>query len=117
MAYTSALLHFDGNNNGTTFTDETGKTWTASGNAKLTTTSPKFGTACGTFDGNNDYIYSNDNADFEFGSGNFTIDAWVNVTSVTTQRTIIAHGEEGNTSNYGYMLYVYIRKTRFRLWR
>lgn len=74
------LLHFDGTNGSTTFTDDVGNTFTAYGNAQLTTTDPKFGTACGTFDGTGDYIDCPANASFSVGTDDFTLDFWVKTT-------------------------------------
>jgi hypothetical protein len=73
----SGLLHFYGANASTTFWDERGRLWTPSGNAQLSTTSQRFGTASGLFDGNGDYITADDDNDFNFAAGDFTIDAWV----------------------------------------
>lgn len=72
-----ALLHFDGADGSTTFTDNSGtpKTSAASGNAKLSTTWSKFGSASAVFDGNGDYIRITSGAtDFTFGTGDFTIE-------------------------------------------
>ncbi len=82
-SYTKLLLHQDGTNASTTFTDSsaTGHTVTASGNAQLNTSTKKFGTAAGTFDGTGDRITAPDSADFTFGSNDFTIDTWINLTS------------------------------------
>lgn len=76
-SYTKALLHFNGANNSTTFTDESGKTWTPAGNAKISTAQYKFAPSAGVFDGAGDYITTPDSADFDFGSGDFTIDFWI----------------------------------------
>ena len=82
-SYTKVLLHFDGANNGTTFTDESGKTWTASGDAKtITHVGGVGGSAIGSFDGTGDYISTADHDDFDFGTGDFTIDFWVIATNV-----------------------------------
>lgn len=61
---TKVLLHFNGANNSTTFTDESGKAWTARGNAKISTAQSVFGGAAGLLDGTTDYIDSPDHADF-----------------------------------------------------
>lgn len=53
---TQSLLHFDGANNSTTFTDSVGGTWIASGDAKISTTQSKYGGASGYFDGTGDFI-------------------------------------------------------------
>jgi len=80
-SYTKSLLHFDGSDASTTFTDESGKTWTAYGNAQIDTAQSKFGGASGLFDGTGDYITSPDSADLYF-DGDFTIDFWVRFNSL-----------------------------------
>ena len=72
-----SLLHFDGTNNSTTFTDDVGNIWTPHGDSKLSTTNQKFGTASGYFDGTGDYISTPNSTSFQFGSGNFTIEYWI----------------------------------------
>lgn len=80
-SFTKVLLHFNGSDASTTFTDSnaggSAHTWTANGDAKLSTTSPKFGSAAGLFDGTGDWIDTPDHADFTLGSGEFTIDFWL----------------------------------------
>ena len=46
-SYTVALLHMNGDNNSTTFTDESGKTWTSHNGAKISTAEYVFGGASG----------------------------------------------------------------------
>jgi len=60
------LLLMNGTNASTTFTDssDNGATMTALGNAQLTTTDPKFGTACGTFDGTLDGVRAEASANY-----------------------------------------------------
>lgn len=70
-------LHFDGADASTTFTELTGKTVSVFGNAQLDTAQFKYGTAAGLFDGTGDYLTVPDTTDLEFGSGDFTIEAWV----------------------------------------
>ena len=78
-APTVALLHFDGTDASTTITDSSpsAKTYTAQGNAQLDTAQQKFGTASLLCDGTGDYVDTPDHADFDFGSGDFTIDCQV----------------------------------------
>jgi hypothetical protein len=71
------LLHFDGVDGSTTFTDVTGKTVTAAGNAHIETDQSKFGGASGQFDGTGDYLQVPASADFSFGTGDLTLEAWV----------------------------------------
>jgi len=82
-SYTKVLLHMDGSNNGTTFTDASGKSWTAVGTAKTSTAQLAYGTASALFDGDSDYIYSADNDDFYLGADNWTIDMWLRPTSTS----------------------------------
>lgn len=59
-----------------TITDRTGKTVYAQGDAKLSTSVKKFGTASLALDGTGDYITIPSQADFNFGTGDFTIEGW-----------------------------------------
>ena len=81
-AYTKLLLHCNGADAATTFTDETGKTMTAVGNAQIDTAQSKFGGAAGLFDGAGDYCTAVDSADWQLGT-TFTIDFWFRTTDVT----------------------------------
>ncbi len=81
-SYTKALLHFNGSDGSTTFTDGSGKTWTGAVTAQLDTDQKKFGTASLLLDGDSDYISTPDHADFDVGSGDFTIDCWVRFNAV-----------------------------------
>jgi len=80
---TLLMLHCDGEDGSTTFTDSssTGHAVTANGNAQIGTSSKKFGTGSGLFDGTGDYLSISDSdgvADYwHMGTGNFTIDAWI----------------------------------------
>jgi hypothetical protein len=75
------LCHFDGTNGSTTFTDvsPSAHTLTNVGNTALvSTTNPKFGTGCTSFTaGSGTRIEANYSADFNFGAGQFTLEAWV----------------------------------------
>jgi hypothetical protein len=76
--YTKLLLHGDGTNGSTTFTDSEilAKTVTRYGNAQISTAQSKFGGASMLFDGDTDSVGVSDSADFDVGSGDFTIDFW-----------------------------------------
>lgn len=108
-SYTKALLHMDGADASTTFTDESGKTWTRGGNAQIDTAQFKFGGASGLFDGSGDYIDTPDSNDFTLGSGNFTIDAWVKVAGgAGTVRSIIAQVNSlAEIASYSFALMLY----------
>jgi len=56
--------------------DRAGKSTVVYGNAQLDTTIKKFGTASLQLDGTGDYISYASQPDFEFGTGNFTVEGW-----------------------------------------
>ena len=84
-SYCILLLHFDGADTSTTMTDSatssTGATITAIDNAQIDTgQTDAFGGNAGVLDcdGTGDYVTVADHAGWDFGTGNFTIDFWVN---------------------------------------
>jgi hypothetical protein len=73
----SLLIHCDGSNGSTTITDSGPKGKSPSsvnGDAKISTAQSKFGGASLLLDGSGDYINYGDDADFEFGSSDFTVE-------------------------------------------
>lgn len=94
-----ALLHGNGPNASTVFTDQKGHAFTAAGNAQISTTDTKFGTASMLFDGSGDWISSPDNVDWEFGSGNFTIEFWFKAASLT-RWGLVSHGPESDWATF-----------------
>lgn len=68
--YTVSLLHFDDG-----IKDECGKVWTANGGASTSTTQSKLGSSSLYLNGAQS-LTTPANADFNFGSGDFTIDWW-----------------------------------------
>ncbi len=53
------------------------KTLSIKGDTSVNSADPKFGDTSFNFDGRGDYVSTPDHADFDFGSGNFTIDGWI----------------------------------------
>jgi len=96
--YTVSLLHFNGANNSTTFTDESGKTWTPSGGAKITTTQSVFGGASGYMVANG-YITTPSVSDFAFGTGDFTVDFRIRLTGLNYPRTYIEFNNGAHNNN------------------
>lgn len=73
-----SLLHFDGADASTTFTDQTGRVWTPSGGAKISTARSKFGGASGLFNGStSSVINAASDASLGFGSGDLCFEAWL----------------------------------------
>jgi len=93
--YTKLMLHFNGADASTTFTDEIGHIFTANGNAQLDTAQKKFGTASGLFDGTGDWIDTPDHADFTLSSGEFTEDFWVRRAGIDSRQLICGQGNDG----------------------
>lgn len=86
------LLHFDGSDGSTTFTDEVSHTMTPAGDAQIDTAQSKFGGASGLFDGTGDYVNTDtDGTNFPFGTGDFTIAAWVRFNALSGRSTLTAH--------------------------
>lgn len=85
------LLHANGANGSTTFTDNSfsPKTPTLTGSPVISTTASKFGGASAYFDGSSylTYAYS---PDFDLSSGTYTIEGWVNPSSLASRGTIIS---------------------------
>lgn len=75
----SLLLHFNGSNLSTCFIDSSPnqKAITRYGDTKISITQSKFGGSSAYFDGNGDYLTAAHNSNFIFGTGDFTIEAWV----------------------------------------
>ena len=68
-----SLLHFDGVDGSTTFTDVKGRTWTRTGNAQIDTDQSRFGGAS-LLIAPGDSLETAASADFAFGTGDFTIE-------------------------------------------
>ncbi len=74
----SLLIHGDGFHGSQAFTDECGHAVTPYGNVQVSTNRSKFGGGSIHFDGAGDYLWLATNAAWAFGSGDFTVDFWVN---------------------------------------
>lgn len=87
--FTKLLLHCDGANNSTTFTDSSGSAHaiTANASAKISTSNVEFGTGSMLL-GANDTVTALDHADWNFGTGDFTIDFWANHSSISGSSAI-----------------------------
>ncbi len=102
-SYTKLLLHMDGTNGSTTFTDEIGKTVTPYGNAQISTAQSKFGGASALFDGTGDYLTTPTTTDFQFGSGAFTVDMQFRMTATANDLILFAVRQDVNNSILFYL--------------
>ena len=110
-SYTKALLHFNGSDTSTTFTDESGKTWTGAVTAQLDTDQKKFGTASLLLDGDSDYISTPDHADFDVGSGDFTIDFWVRFNGIPGQSETITFFSQRTATSENFSMALFFNST------
>lgn len=97
FANVSSLLHFDGSDASTTFTDVTGKTWSVVSNAQLDTAQFKFGTASYLGDGSGDAITTPAHTDFDMGSGDFCIEFWLRPAATLVDDWLCGQSDSGNT--------------------
>jgi hypothetical protein len=70
-------------------------------NVQVSTAQAKFGSSSMVFDGTGDYLQFPENGSLDFGTGNFTVEAWVNMNTFVSDRGSIA-GDLGPT-NGGWM--------------
>jgi len=91
------LLHMNGTDGSTTFTDSSSSahTVTAFGNAQIDTAQSKYGGASGLFDGSGDYCSVASSADFGMGDSDYTIEGWIYQGNETTTRCIFDNRELG----------------------
>lgn len=78
-SFSKLLLHCEGADAGTTFTDSSGLAHvvTVHGGAQLDTAQKKFDAASALFNGTDAFLSLDGSADFGFGAGDFTIDFWL----------------------------------------
>lgn len=87
----ASLLHFDGADTTTTFTDEAGIIWTPSGDAQLSTAQSKFGPSAMLLDGIGDWIDATDPV-FAVGTGDYTAECFVRMLAITSNHFLIGFG-------------------------
>ena len=99
------LLHFEGANGGTTFTDVKGHTVT-SVIATTQTTAPLMGGASGYFNGSTAYLYIPSASDLNLGSADFCLEATINISNASTSQKIAGIWSDTTGSGFSYKLYV-----------
>lgn len=80
------------------------------GNAQVSTVVKKYGSGSMSFDGTGDWLLIPHNADLNFGTGNFTIECWLNLSNTTVTRSLIA---KGTSSTTGWEIYFNAAPTLF----
>jgi len=105
------LLHMDGANNSTVFTDNSAshKAVTTKGTAKISTAQSKFGGSAGYFDGTNSYLSITDIATFNPSAGDYTVELYARATGPLTgqSRDLLAQSDSGG----GYTPFIFRHST------
>ena len=99
---TKLLMHFNGTDASTTFTDHSlvPKTITPSGNVQIDTAQSKFGGSSALFDGTGDYLTIPDSNDFAFGSEDFTIDFWMRLNALPASGSYTFYSQFADDLNF-----------------
>lgn len=102
-ASVSLLLHGDGANNSTTFTDSSPspKTVSAVSGAKISTAQSKYGGASILLNGTSDYLTVADSNDWDFGTADFTVELFARFTSHSTIQTLVGN-YQGSTIGWAF---------------
>ncbi len=100
----SLLLHGNGTNGGTVFTDNspTPKTVTRSGGAITTTDFSVFGGSSLYLDGTGDYLSATITS--AVGTGDFCAEAWIRPTSVAAAMNIACIGNAADTAQFNFLI-------------
>ena len=69
------------------------------GNAQISTSVVKFGSGSIALDGTGDYLTSIATPNIELGSGDYTIECWVNISAAASYGTIITKGPTGTVNS------------------
>jgi len=116
----SLLLHLDGTNGSTDFTNadssSSPKTITDEGSAQISTAEAKFGQSLLLNDANTyaNYLSTPDNAGFQFGTGDFTVEAWIYLISKPrSTASILCSGSSDYGLNGGYFVVDSSNKIQF----
>jgi hypothetical protein len=69
------------------------------GNAQISTSVKKYGTGSMSFDGTGDWLVAAPSANWDFGSGDFTIEMWINPSGTTAGEALVSKGNASSTGN------------------
>jgi len=94
------LMHGNGSHGSTNFIDQGGRAIAGVGDARLSTNRSRFGSASIYFDGSGDYLNAGANADWAFGTGDFTVDFWVNFDSAPGDFHMIGPHTQGSYTEW-----------------
>jgi hypothetical protein len=107
---TVLLMHFEGSNGSTVFTDAAGHPMTPGGSAQLTTNSPLIGTSSYTSNDALSYVTTPDAPELEL-TGDFTIEFFLALASTTTPQVVFSKGTGSYIDHYNGQFYVSLGST------
>jgi len=96
-SYTKLMLHIENN-----LTDSAAGKTVTNNNVTFSGSAYKMGGYSGVFNGSNAYLSLADSDDWDFGSGDFTIDFWVRFSSFSDYQTLFDFGQAWN--GYGVVM-------------
>ena len=97
-SYTKLLLHMNGTDEGTATSDFSaiGHNVTFEGHANIENSQSKFGGTSAEFDGSGDGLTVADSSTFDIFDGDYTIEAWINVRTLSTDTGIMAQYQDSS---------------------
>lgn len=103
----SLLLHLDGANGSTAFTDVSAspKTVAGSGSAAISTAQSKFGGASLSLPGSGAFLSVDTSPDFDVATGDYTVEFWIRPTSIPAA-AILINKAVGTGSGYPFQAYI-----------
>lgn len=107
---TTLLMHFEGAQNSTTFTDEKGHVMSPAGTARLTTTSPLMGSSSYTSSDATSYVLTPDAPELQLSS-DFTIEYFLALADVSNPQVMLSKGTGSFIDHYSGQLYVSLGTT------
>ncbi len=101
FAVVGALIHANGTNGSTSFTDSSSNahTVTVFGNAQVSTSSPQFGSGALLLDGAGDYIRLPHHTSLQMPTGDFTVQFWFKSAGTQTSKTLAGRANTTISSN------------------
>ncbi|GEM_PF-4992714 len=92
--YTKLMLHCDGAQGSASFTDSAMSKAVITANTITTTANGVFGGASALFNGTASYLSAADSDDWNFGTGDFSIDSWIRLTSLDATQMIVSQRDD-----------------------
>lgn len=107
-SYVKTLLHMDGAQGSTVFTDKLGRVWTPSAGVIISTEQSKFGGASAYFNGTSGFLQTPDAADLAPVNNTYTFDFWFRTTRNNVIQYFAAQAPfNPDNSNVAYALMLY----------